>query len=389
MSETREFTPPSQVDVKPGGVTTLRLGLGGLITASGRVTLEGRPLPGAEVRLVPAGDLLDEMRRAETGEDGRYRVQLASTGSYLAAVSAQEPAVEAVVPLTVPAGGGSLPDIALSAVTSLEVDVESPTGEPLEKTAVTVWPRAVLTGLHPMSRRQLEARATSDEKGRALIAGLAPGDYQVGVRAEGLGSVLESVTIRDGDDSESVSLRLPGSVSLRGTVVNEEGRALRRAALLPLEETGDAPWFDRPVETDDAGAFELPDMPERPMILAVTAHAHGLALIPVDPGSEPLEVVLAPAGGADVRLTGPSGEPVTADLQLETSDDLTLPPGTLGGIQFAVGGSTLPDQEGWVRLRGLAPGRYTVRALQAGRPAGSTSVTVRAYEISEGRIRVE
>jgi hypothetical protein len=158
--------------------------------------------------------------------------------------------------------------------------------------------------------------------------------------------------------------------------------------LAVLEESGEAPSVNEPGATDETGFFSLSEVPDRPLLLAVGAQGRGLALVPLEPGGEPPRVVMRPAGGADVQVTGESGERVEVLLSLETPGEIVLPPGTLAGVQLLLGGNSVPDREGWIRLRGLEPGRYTLRALRQGREVGSASLNVAAHEVIEERLRV-
>jgi protocatechuate 3,4-dioxygenase beta subunit len=384
-----DMTLPRQIDVQPGLVTRARLTSGGGISVEGRVLLAGAPLARAQLGFARVGSPFGGTPKAPvTGEDGSYRTLLLSPGEYIVAVRAEEPAINVSRTLTVPAEGGALPDLVVSAPASLEVEVLGPDGGPVVGAEISLFPGEALTLLDPLSRGTVKSDRTTDEEGLARFAGIGPGRHRLWVRAEGLGSSLAVARVREGDDEASVSVELPGHRTVHGSVFNDEGRPVRQAVLVMIEEGGEAVSLEKPWTTDAGGLFELSGAPDREMILAVAANAYGLALVPLDRGEDDLEITLARAGGADVLLEGSSGGGVDAVLGIETASGMHLAPGALAGVQFLLGGTTTPDAEGWVRLRGLEPGRYTLTAFRGGREAGSTSLTIRSDEIVDERLRV-
>jgi hypothetical protein len=253
---------------------------------------------------------------------------------------------------------------------------------------VNLWHDETLADLPTWAREEVERSRSTDAGGETVFGGLAPGRYRVGASAEGRGSALGTGVIREGAERGSVTLVLPGARPVTGAVITGEGRPIRQAMLAVLEESGEAPSINEPGATDETGFFELAEVPDRPVLLAVGAQGRGLALVPLQPGGEPLRVVMQPAGGADVQVTGASGERVEVLLSLETPDEFVLPPGTLAGVQILLGGNSVPDHEGWIRLRGLEPGRYQLRAMREGGEVGSASLSIVAHEIIEERLRV-
>ncbi|MCB9566519.1 MAG: carboxypeptidase regulatory-like domain-containing protein [Myxococcales bacterium] len=130
-------------------------------------------------------------------------------------------------------------------------------GEPAAGVSVSARPK--------IDAAQARAQATSawsgetDEAGRFELAGLLPGDYELGVSAwrppRATPKEPLPVTLRDGHDVDDLTITLPASGELRGRVIDSEGEGVG-GATISLEQ---GPSWRR-CTADDEGAFACPEL---------------------------------------------------------------------------------------------------------------------------------
>ncbi|MEM8712374.1 MAG: carboxypeptidase regulatory-like domain-containing protein [Planctomycetota bacterium] len=102
---------------------------------------------------------------------------------------------------------------------------------------------------------------TADADGRFHFAGLSAGTWQLFAREPDGRAVRVDFTLAPGEALRGVQAKLPEGRTLAGRVLDEEGHGIERAfvALFPDDPEQSARLQAR---TDDAGAFEIEDVPE-------------------------------------------------------------------------------------------------------------------------------
>jgi protocatechuate 3,4-dioxygenase beta subunit len=275
----------------------------------------GGPLAGVRV------DVIGQPRLATVSDDtGSYGLRLPVSARL------QEAALRFVRKgyreLRLPIGAGETPDAAdvvrdarleptgvLASVSGL---VAGDNGRPVSRASVQLY----------SAGRGRRYQSVSDTSGRFVLAGVEESDdYRLWVHPQAgyRDYVRESVEVSGQGATLEVTVEALGSASLRGTMIDPEGRFLPGFTLslrsaygsggVPIAITGDA-----------QGAFALRDLPEGPVALETRAApqlavtgislAPGVereVLLPLDVGSYRLEGSLraengAPVGGARVSL---------------------------------------------------------------------------------------
>ena len=212
---------------------------------------------------------------------------------------------------------------------------------------------------HP---RPSYAEVAVDAGGRFVLSGLAPGPYRVTLTAhhtEARAVPQEPLRVILPDDSAELTLRLPVTGELRGTLRDAGGHGIDRAMIM-LAGSADALH----VLAADDGGFVFPSVAPREYQLI--ARRNGQRLAGAAPQGEAVTVVadrlttIAPiVATPDLRLTGlvrdPSGAPLAGAFVVLRGRSLQFlaPP-----VQT--------DAAGRFTIPALAPGRYRVRAYRRG-----------------------
>ncbi|WNG24318.1 carboxypeptidase regulatory-like domain-containing protein [Cystobacter fuscus] len=380
--ERRAVPRPGASRERTGGVTDPRPPLdAGAAEAEGVLEVEvlaaERPLPGASVRLYwrerrdpNLGELI--WRLAGTGlTDARGQARLASgPGSYLVAVHANGHAPQ-VLSVVRPHG------VARTSVRLVLEPGQSLVGQtvvkgtkeplPLVQLVLSAVPRDLAPGIPPELPSEERVYATSDERGRFRVDGLATGDYLLEAQAPGHAHLWLVPVKLPAKEPLEVALSVAGVIE--GFVVDArgapaEGAEVRVSGVSPQSvTTGPGGGFSVEVEAgtyglsarhgEEAGALE------QPLTLSAGKTIRGVRL-QLGPGSVLEGRVLertsgAPVVGARVDVS-PHGQ--NGDTGRESTD---------GTGHFQVGG--------------LAPGSYDVVVTAPGfTPALRRGLTVTPRE---------
>jgi hypothetical protein len=295
--------------------------------AIGRVVDESaRPLAGVYVAAVAEGDWT---RSSRTDEDGRFRVEplapdrahalfLTRRGS--ASQIYEFPASEATQDTI------DLGQITLSGAQLVAGRVVDGTGQPVAEAIVTLdgWnsDRFVLAGGGRRfdNDRFAVRQASSDTEGRFWFGAVAPGSYRLVARQTGRAeSASLSVLVQDGDERDHLELVFADGLVIRGSVRDEQGRALADVhvwAFADEEGAQTAPGAN--VQAD--GSFELRGLspgtywleasrglvrdedPAEPWLDASVEH--------VEPGGEPVTLVIARGATIEGVVRDAHGDPI-------------------------------------------------------------------------------
>jgi RNA polymerase sigma factor (sigma-70 family) len=295
---------------------------------------------------------------------------------------------------------------------------EAPSGKPVARASVQNadgWAGRVLTGADGSY-----TLAVPPGRARLLVAGPTP-DYV----AQPVGSALvelgkpggdalyyhaaATVDLKKDDKRKEVSFTLRRGVTLKGTLVDPDGKPVEHAVMLvgnfrpPWEkalspvEIHDGRWELRgcdPERTYHVVFLATPDKPQL-VLTAEGVGSNGRLMLPMlfgpkvklgaavevsanKAGNEPLEVRLKPAGSARLHLVNAQGKPVP---ELEPSLELVVTPGPTFAAALEKGtmaaesvylatnyteaGKKSADPPGTLAVHGLVPGAtYRVRQFQ-------------------------
>jgi hypothetical protein len=265
----------------------------GVVTGPG-----GRPLPGAAVTLT---DLFGrQFDRGLTDADGRYRLELATGGTYLLICSAEnhQPAASMVAVAT----GEVRRDVTLEGAGIIEGHVTRTSGEPAGESTVT---------LTDVRGEVVEAVVTGADGGYALGA-LHPGDYTLTVTAPGARPRSQAVSL-DGTGARRVDVVLLSSVVLSGAVLSAtSGAPVREASVALVDRNGNvAAW----ALTGDDGRYDFRDLEPGTYTLTASGYAPVATRVELsgDDGARRDVLLGARDGSADAVVPDPASAAGRAD----------------------------------------------------------------------------
>lgn len=360
------------------------------------VTVAGAPLPAVELTVdlapLPETERITStsgvyarqpaMRRALSGDDGRFRVEGLVPGE--ASVEANRDGYTTAYQDHDPESGPLR--LVLERGTALAGVVLGADGRPVPGAALSV-------------RGAGSQSSTSGDDGRFLIEGLEP-STGARLRVLALGHALQVVQPVEvsADETLFLEVRLRPALALAGHVMDADGAPVQGAKIAIEGEREEdlhgttmipRPTWERALGrssalTDAAGAFRIDELYEGSYRLS--------ARDPADPdltgtwqvtaGSEDLELVLDARARVGVTLVGRvtdahTGQPVTA---FQVTPMKPMGSGGFGGTNHA-----FTDAEGRYLLSGLEPGPYRLNATAEGyAPASHLE-----QEYAEGEYRID
>jgi protocatechuate 3,4-dioxygenase beta subunit len=355
--------------------------------AAGRVVDgAGKPVAGAEVRLLPAAS--DDPRiarettmRALTDAAGAFRIDRLSPGAFDLRARAQGFAPTLVRRVSLPAGAAAadLGTLVLERGATLDGRVVDGAGNPLAGATVQLTPPSGLSVWDlPLEGEPGGWEQVTASDGAFSFAGLPPAGATVTLRALHPGfttRILSGVAV---PAPEPVLLRLEVAASLSGTVADESGEPVAGANVLISEvspDAGGAPGTrSRPRSVGAAvsaadGHFTVDGLtPGRFSLLAaaagyLNAAVDGLAL-PDGGDLAGVDVVLRQGATVQGTVFAPDGTPASAAKVFAVTD------ASSSGTALVGRPETMSDGDGHYRLTGVAEGSSTLFAERSDvRPA--------------------
>lgn len=332
---------PLRVTLQPGG------------RIAGRVLrADGEPAADASV----AVDTLHvgAVRRTYTDELGAFELAGVPPGPVTLRVNAPGH-LERTAGLEVRDGEAVGPlEIRLEAGVTVVGRVLSPRGEPVPGVGVVL--RSDSPGFPP--------DASTDDRGAFELHGVTPGTARVVVEHE-LGDADVDIVVRPGGDPLVVELDDRGRIEGRVATTDGEPVADAWVSLVAAERPPVPAWgnedspYTRHASTDSEGRFRFRRLRQgRYQVHASAAglYSPGPSTLELGGPIEGLELVLAPGEEVAGRLLGVPADQLATVRIVVTGE---------GGARYQRG---VPlDPWGRFRLEGLAPGRWTVQAIE---PAG-------------------
>ncbi|MCB1036162.1 MAG: carboxypeptidase regulatory-like domain-containing protein, partial [Acidobacteria bacterium] len=359
---------------------------------------EGRPVAGAQVtsafkskagpRLGP--DLWREARTerlARSDARGRFLLrELLPETPYL--LTTRHPRwAEEQTPVTLPATGdpGVPLRIVLRAGITARGRVEDAEERPVPGAQVRLWPAGDDPRLNLF--REPTHRTFTDAEGHFSFHALAEGLYELELVASGHASRRLPGMKVAAPEADWGALQLAAGLRLEGQVQEASGAGIGEVAiwvqtgpearnLFPYQRLEEAP----DATSDPRGGFQVEDLAAgTTMSLRLTREGFAPKTVPglTLPLDQPLVITLEPASAVRGQVLDGSGNPLP-----EATIGIEHEPGPQGRGRVLEIQQTAPD--GAFEFRGLAAGRFALRALKEGYQTATVAVEVPAGQDVEG-----
>ncbi|WP_337059424.1 MFS transporter [Kineococcus sp. G2] len=249
---------------------------------------DGRPLPAAVVTLADQSG--QQVARTSSGDDGGYRVDLPTGGTYLLIVAAPH-----VAPSATLVGVGSAPvqrDVVLSGRSAI-------TGRVLTRDTATDTDRGVDGALVTLTdvTGQVVGSTRSGTDGGYSFGGLVGGGYVLTAQSESHRPLARSIDVPDAG-ALACDLLLTGGGRLTGTVVAaSDGRRLREATVTLVDDSGQVVGS---VLTDADGGYGFEDLAGGHYTLTAAGYAPVATSVDVEEDTvSAVQVTLGSAGASE------------------------------------------------------------------------------------------
>lgn len=382
LEEWRDGAAEESVEVQQASTRTgvvVNMERGAVI--AGRVLFpDGKPAPDAEVRLEQPRDGGENARRrgpwgggpsgperqtVTTDEQGRFRfTALRSAEGRLAASREIEEAgtFACILGGVTPMEFGKEEPVTLRLAATLSVSglVTDDTGQPVTEFEV----RAAREGYSSNVGAGDGVRQTFEsEDGTFELGGAGEGDWRLSIRAEGYDSPDDqTLSVVLPQTGAPLAFRLVRLGTVKGIVLDPNGAPVAGARVKRSDaRRGFGGWGgDQGVETDETGAFELPEL---------VAGTQSLVASAADWANSEVSTIEVPAGGEmeGVTLALRRGGRITGVV-----NDATGAPWQGRRVTFASGGgpiamfggeeTTTTDSSGSFTFEHVTPGKWTVNA---------------------------
>ena len=349
----------------PGETETLSITLteGGRVLSGTVTDVSGGPIAGARIDAAKLGGRARPgaaVATTMTGADGKYTLSVAE-GQLL--VAARSPDYAAQARYVDVGAAGATADFALVPGGVIEgVVLDERSKQPAGGASVSARRDSASIMLAEGGARTV----TAGPDGRFRIAGLRPGAYELGAKADarrtrsptqvGIG-VAEQVT--------DVQLLVGRAPVVRGTVVDDEAKPIAGALVVTLGDDTDD------VKTDDKGAFALEGLDVGSHMLLARADTHVPAgptgVVVADKDVDGVVLRMKKAG----KLVG-HVEPrqPACDIGIEADGDRPMMPIEM----FARSGARISDADGNFEIAPVSPSKLTLTARCASGDHGRVEV---------------
>ena len=377
---------PGSLSVRPGRAADEEIEMepvlggrveGDLIVADGaalpggelEVRLEGSPDDGGHWRRMRQVEF--EVRRQDSGYAARFEGNALPPGLYRLECTPDGYLSKVVEEFRVSPGETEIVDLDLVPVPTLSGVVLDPEGEPVAEAEVTARAKDD-DGELSRERREDE----TDENGRFVLRGVAPGEVEIDVSAEGFTDLEEELVVQMGDANPDLSFTLSYGGTLSGRVVYPDGEGApgARVTAKSPEGVGMRSSFrsdaSTSVETDEDGRFFLSALDEGPYeLLSSTPKPDGegyfvARLEDVEVNSDDVLLTLGPGYKLSGRVVDLAGEPVkryALSVRPEGTFAFMMDPESVGIMSQRV-----RDPEGRFFVDGLLPGDWTLKVVAGG-----------------------
>ena len=391
-----ERTRRAEVEVLDGATVHVVLGAPpeSPIRVFGRVTEAGAPVTTGSVSIVPADGTFADRKDTKVEPDGWYELALESPGPAVLLYHRQIFRTAALdFPTRVPAGEEFRFDLELP-TGSIEGLVLGPDGEPMPGASVTLTRD---TGLPRPTFYGPARGGPTKADGTFLLTGLEAGTFSLRIMGRTMrpdvsygAALLEGIVVREGERTDGLTIRLTGHGTLRGRVLDPDGRPVPTAAIFVHDAEGRRLQLFSPCETDPTGRFVYPGLPDGELFVTArtttaASEVHGPLRIHADEDTE-VELRLTASTLVHVFVEDARGRPQRARVDLFDAADRNHA-GFLS-IPAFTSGRNLPPVPGASTLGPASPGPYRVRALTEDGRTAEQEVTLGATAASKVHLRL-
>ena len=258
------------------------------------------------------------------------------------------------------AGGKGKTTIALKRGVAVSGRVIDEAGHPIAKARVTAG--------EAWGWRRGGGEQTTDERGQFAFTALAPGGYSLAVvDGEHAPAISPPITVSASRAVTGVEVVMKAGASIRGTVVDADGKLVRYATVRVSGKGGEA-WRTtaRQATTDTNGKFELRGLPRALLQARAESDAAASALAELDTAKQPalhdVKLVLDVTGTIAGVVVDEKNQPV-AEVQVHAFPDV-LAGESPEGLALAGMSSATTDGGGHFTIRGLPAGAYRLWAAR-------------------------
>jgi protocatechuate 3,4-dioxygenase beta subunit len=331
------------------------LGTGARIT--GRlVSEEDEPVRGkVSLRSLDGGSVGMLLRRrfsVEADDDGRFSLGAVPAGEHALRAEAQGYGAKTIeIPVSGRSKEEDLGEIVLEKGLAIEGRVVGLDGAPVPEARVIGFKTS--GGMMRFAGME-QNETTSDAEGRFVVAGLSEGVYNVFATAPGYGGA-EPVPAEAG--LKNLTLKLKPAGSIRGSVVDSDGRAVSSFLAMARSPEGRG-WGGQSQVDEESGIFVLESVAEGEYVVEIVAPdyvSEAVSAVRVTGGSvtEVGAIRLRRGGRLAGTVVDGSGAPVAgATVQARQAGQRSF--------RFLDTGSTSTDRNGGFQIGGLPDGKVDV-----------------------------
>jgi hypothetical protein len=249
-----------QVIDRRGSAAGIAPGQGAVIAGNVFDMATGKPLANALITIDAgkAGGKRDAVAWVHADAGGRFVMKGVAAGNYRIAASAKGYAPLVIgYESVVPDSYHPFDDVELSPLTSMSGTVVDEAGKPVA--GAQVVPSSVM-GINGFGYRlPEEVQATTDAQGHFELAGLPRGFARVQCRATGLYAPMGDL---HQTPDKTISIRMVATGTVKGKVVDANGRAVFAYVTLSVEADGEhvGKW-GASLQTQPDGTFEIKEVP--------------------------------------------------------------------------------------------------------------------------------
>ncbi|MFL6293896.1 MAG: carboxypeptidase regulatory-like domain-containing protein [Thermoanaerobaculia bacterium] len=337
----------------------------GVVVEGYAVDPEGRPVPGAEIRVAEAS--ADPMSRflqqeeplpaATSAQDGFFRVEDRRAGETVN-LDASRPGYAPAVAAGVEVPPDQPVRLVLQPSAAVEGRTVDPDGKPVAGARVFTFPSDPLSmgGGFRMFSGSRSRQAVSDETGFFRLEDVIPGAFQLQAMATGYQHAeLENLEVRPGQELKAVEVVLAPGAVIEGRVFSPSGQPLAGAEVSVVEPSRS--FFAGMGTTDGDGRYRLEGIAPgtRSVQAEHKSYRRAIKELEVRPGENSVDLRLE--GGVEIsgRVVDEGGTPVpSARVSLRAGPtSWNLPSATSGA-------------DGSFTLDGVADGSYRLTAEKEG-----------------------
>lgn len=376
--------------VLDGQVTEVELRQEAGIRVQGRVTSGGTPIQGGRIEVMSGQG---QGQGGKIQNDGSYSFEVERPGDYTLLLNVPGLTRGAVrLDLVVPPGLAEvLQDLEVPSGAIGGVVVDGVTGTPLQNAQVFAM------GGGPGSRSMLaifaglRAMSSTDEQGRFLITGLAPGVYLLRAGAEGYAEHRVEVRVGPNGKAQDQTLPLDRGIQFRARVLDPGGRPVQGAMVIVRGEGGEVVQLSRMQPTDPEGVVSLAGL--RPAVYQITAvhasFAAATSLVEVGDGGE-AQLQLQAGARLQVSVVDRRGRPIEgATVEAYSQGGVDVLGDALFFRRMMRQGEAETHADGGLLLEQVPPGKYQVVARRGEAASREERVVIEAGKVAEVRLTLE